>query len=64
MGGGVRTYIYCQPPAGGLIRSKVIKCNAYGVAIMKLSYVFYFAGKIMFVLYLSSLYMGEKVKTL
>jgi hypothetical protein len=30
----VRTYIYCQPPAGGRIRSKVIKCDAYGVAIM------------------------------
>jgi hypothetical protein len=30
----VRTYIYCQPPAGGGIRSKVIKCDAVGVAIM------------------------------
>ena len=30
----MRTYIYCQPPAGGRIRSKVIKCSAYGVAIM------------------------------
>ena len=28
------TYVYCQPPAGGRIRSKVIKCDAYGVAIM------------------------------
>jgi hypothetical protein len=82
MGGGVRTYIYCQPPAGGRIRSKVTKCNAYGVAIMnerrggwfmklmklkkkgKLSDVFYFAGKFFFVIYLSSLYMGKKVKTL
>jgi hypothetical protein len=59
MRGGVRTYIYCQPPADGRIRSqgiiaclrqgfafapkviiaqgvapKVIKCAAYGVAIM------------------------------
>jgi hypothetical protein len=34
MGGGVRTYIYCQPPAGGRILSKEIKCDAYGVAIM------------------------------
>ena len=34
MRGGVRTYIYCQPPAGGRIRTKVIKCDAYGVAIM------------------------------
>jgi hypothetical protein len=24
----------CQPPAGGRIRSKVIKCDANGVAIM------------------------------
>jgi hypothetical protein len=30
----VRTHIYCQPPAGGHIRSKVIKYDAYGVAIM------------------------------
>jgi hypothetical protein len=30
----VGTYVYCQPPAGGRIRSKVIKCDAYGVAIM------------------------------
>jgi hypothetical protein len=34
MRGGVRTYIYIQPPAGGRIRSKVIKCDAYCVAIM------------------------------
>jgi hypothetical protein len=34
MRGGVRAYIYCQPPANGRIRSKVIKCDAYGVAIM------------------------------
>ena len=32
--GGARTYIYCQPPAGGRICSKVAKCDAYGVAIM------------------------------
>jgi len=34
MGRGVRTYSCCQPLAGGRIRSKVIKCAAYGVAIM------------------------------
>jgi hypothetical protein len=35
MDGGIDTYIYCLPPAGVLhSQNKVIKCAAYGVAIM------------------------------